>query len=54
MNDKLGDRELDLMQVLWERGEATVGDVHQALVGAGKHVAYTRQTMLNRSRRRGW
>ena len=54
MNDKLGDRELDLMQALWERGEATVGDVHQALVGAGEHVAYTTvQTMLNRLEEKG-
>jgi BlaI family penicillinase repressor len=54
MNEKLGDRELDLMQALWERGTGTVGDVHQALVDAGEQVAYTTvQTMLNRLEEKG-
>jgi BlaI family transcriptional regulator, penicillinase repressor len=54
MHDKLGDRELDLMQALWERGAATVADVHQALLGADQQVAYTTvQTMLNRLEEKG-
>lgn len=45
----LGERELDIMDVLWERGPSTVGEVHQALVAAGLDLAYnTVQTMLNR------
>jgi len=45
----LGDRELDLMQVLWRRGEATVAEVQQALSAQGIRLAYTSvQTMLNR------
>ena len=51
---KLGERELDIMQALWERGESTVGEVHEALVGLGHAVAYTTvQTMLNRLEAKG-
>jgi BlaI family transcriptional regulator, penicillinase repressor len=54
MNEKLGDRELDLMQALWQRGAGTVGDVHQALLEDGHQVAYTTvQTMLNRLEEKG-
>lgn len=46
---ELGDRELDLMQVLWGLGKATVSEVHNALIERGDDVAYTTvQTMLNR------
>ena len=46
---ELGDRELDIMQVLWRLGKATVGEVHGALAERGDDVAYTTvQTMLNR------
>lgn len=46
---ELGDRELDIMQVLWGLGKATVTEVHAALVERGDEVAYTTvQTMLNR------
>jgi BlaI family penicillinase repressor len=45
----LGERELDIMDVLWTRGAATVGEVHRALVERDVDVAYnTVQTMLNR------
>jgi predicted transcriptional regulator len=45
---RLGERQLEIMKVLWERGEVTVGDVHQVL--AGKHnLAYTTiATMLRK------
>src|SRR5688572_22499809 len=50
----LGDRELDLMQVLWRRGEATVAEVQQSLAAAGTRLAYTSvQTMLNRLEAKG-
>lgn len=50
----LGQRELDIMQELWRRGTATVGEVHQGLVDAGVDLAYnTVQTMLNRLEEKG-
>ena len=50
----LGERELDIMQVLWRRGNATVAEVHQALSEQGGDVAYTTvQTMLNRLEAKG-
>ena len=46
---KLGERELDIMQVLWQSGSATVAEVHQSLQNQGEDIAYTTiQTMLNR------
>ncbi|HLL75303.1 MAG TPA: BlaI/MecI/CopY family transcriptional regulator [Pyrinomonadaceae bacterium] len=48
-NVELGERELDIMQVLWRLGEATVTEVHAELIAQGGSVAYnTVQTMLNR------
>jgi len=51
----LGEREADIMNVLWDLDrEATVAEVHQALVGQGHDVAYTTiQTMLNRLEAKG-
>ncbi len=50
----LGERELDIMQELWKRGSATVGEVHQGLVAEGLDLAYnTVQTMLNRLEEKG-
>ena len=46
---KLGERELDIMQVLWQRDAATVAEVQQALIDQGEKIAYTTvQTMLGR------
>jgi len=46
---ELGDRELDLMNALWDRGEATVTEVRKALTAGGVEIAYTTvQTLLNR------
>lgn len=45
----LGERELDIMQALWQLGPATVADVQKALHAQHKKIAYTTiQTMLNR------
>lgn len=45
----LGERELDIMQALWQLGSATVTDVQNALHAQNKKIAYTTiQTMLNR------
>lgn len=52
--EKLGERELDIMQVLWRLGPATVSEVHIALIEAGERIAYTTvQTMLNRLEGKG-
>ena len=45
----MGERELDIMQVLWRLGPATVAEVQSELHAQHKKVAYTTiQTMLNR------
>jgi len=50
---RLGDLQLQIMQVLWGRTEATVADVHQAL-GAEHDLAYTTiATMLRKMEARG-
>jgi predicted transcriptional regulator len=47
--ERLGERELDIMQALWQLGKATVTQVQEVLRGQGNEVAYTTiQTMLNR------
>lgn len=47
--EKLGERELDIMQALWTLKKATVGEVREVLLGQGEDIAYTTiQTMLNR------
>ena len=49
---RLGDLQLQIMTVLWEREEATVTEVHQGL--AGKDLAYTTvATMLRKMETRG-
>ena len=51
---KLGERELDIMQVLWQTGSATVSEVHQSLQNKRDDIAYTTvQTMLNRLEGKG-
>ena len=35
------DRELDALKILWERGEATVRDILEALNQKGNDLAYT-------------
>lgn len=47
--EKLGERELDIMQALWTLKKATVGEVREVLLEQGEDIAYTTiQTMLNR------
>lgn len=51
---KLGERELDIMQVLWLNGTASVAEVHQSLLKKRGDIAYTTvQTMLNRLQVKG-
>jgi predicted transcriptional regulator len=50
---RLGDLQLQIMKVLWERGEGTVTDVHSA-VGSERNLAYTTvATMLRKMEARG-
>jgi predicted transcriptional regulator len=50
---RLGDLQLRIMKVLWERGEASVADVHDAL-GGDAGLAYTTvATMLRKMEGRG-
>ena len=52
--EKLGERELDIMQVLWQSAAATVAEVHQSLLNKRDDIAYTTvQTMLNRLEAKG-
>ena len=49
ITEKLGERELDIMQSLWQLEKATVAQVQEVLREQGKDIAYTTiQTMLNR------
>ncbi len=47
---ELGELQLALMRVLWERGEATVAEVHAAL---GSRALTTIATMLTKMERKG-
>lgn len=47
---ELGELQLAIMRVLWERGEATVAEVHQEL---GTHALTTIATMLSKMERKG-
>lgn len=56
MGDKhqLADLQLAIMQVLWDRGSATVAEVRDALEEAGRVLAYTTvSTMLTKMERNG-
>ena len=49
LHKKLGERELDILEALWELKSATVAQVQEFLRERGSDVAYTTvQTMLNR------
>lgn len=50
----LGDQELQIMKVVWERGSVTVRDVYEDLL-ARRHVAYTTvMTMMNILEQKGY
>ena len=51
---ELGDAELGVLKVLWDRGPSTVREVLEHLHDAGRRVAYTTvQTLLNRLEQKG-
>lgn len=47
------DLQLDILRVLWGRGEATVADVHGALPARRQLAASTVATLLTRLEKRG-
>ena len=49
----LGDLQLAIMRVLWERGEATVADAHQALLPERGLAPTTIATMLVKMEKKG-
>ena len=49
----LGDLQLAIMRVLWERGEATVADAHQALLAERGLAPTTIATMLVKMEKKG-
>jgi BlaI family transcriptional regulator, penicillinase repressor len=50
----LGDQELQIMKIIWDRGQATVRDVYQDVL-ARRHVAYTTvMTMMNILEQKGY
>lgn len=50
---QLGDLQLAIMRVLWDRGEATVAEVHQALLEERGLALTTIATMLKKMEHKG-
>jgi predicted transcriptional regulator len=50
---ELGDLQLAIMRVLWERGEATAADVHAALLEERRLAPTTISTMLRKMETKG-
>ena len=45
---ELTDRELEVMHCFWQRGESTVADIRELLIGQGRELAYTTVATLVR------
>src|SRR5262245_33279105 len=50
----LSEAQLEIMNVVWERGDATVADVWKALSARRKVARNTVLTMLTRLEEKGW
>jgi predicted transcriptional regulator len=50
----LAEGQLEIMNVVWEHGEVTVGEVWKALAARRKVARNTVQTMLLRLKQKGW
>ncbi len=51
---QLSDLQLHLLRILWDRSEATAGDVHAAVVAQNRELAPTTvSTMLSRLEKKG-
>lgn len=53
LNHQLGDLQLAIMRVLWDRGEAAASDVHKALLEERGLAITTIKTMLRKLEERG-
>ena len=53
METDLSDLQLDIIRVLWQRGEATAADVRAALAGRRRLAITTVSTLLTRLEKRG-
>jgi predicted transcriptional regulator len=54
MPPRLSEAQLEIMNVVWDHGEVTVGEVWRALSARRKVARNTVQTMLVRLEERGW
>jgi predicted transcriptional regulator len=52
-NHQLGELQHAIMRVLWDRGEASVAEVHRALHGDRERALTTIATMLSKMERKG-
>jgi predicted transcriptional regulator len=50
----LSEAQLEIMNLVWERGEVTVGEVWKALSARRKVARNTVQTLLTRLKEKGW
>jgi predicted transcriptional regulator len=50
----LSERQLEIMNLVWERGETTVGDVWVALTRRSKIARNTVLTLMQRLEEKGW
>lgn len=50
----LSDAQLEIMNVVWERGEATVGEIWHALSARRPVARNTIQTLVSRLEEKGW
>ena len=50
----LSEAQIEIMNVVWERGEATVADVWKAVAGRRKVARNTVLTMIGRLEEKGW
>ena len=50
----LSEAQMEIMGVVWDRGEATVADVWKALAGRRQVARSTVLTMLTRLEEKGW
>lgn len=50
----LSDAQLEIMNVVWDRGEATVGEIWQELSARRPVARNTIQTLVSRLEEKGW
>ena len=50
----LSEKQLEIMNIVWDRGETTVGDIWAKISAVRKMVRNTVQTMVMRLEEKGW